>query len=241
VRGWIAVYWLNLRAQRKAFQNQILDRARLEITDRVRDYQKWLSNVQARTYNLGWLTYPGSTIDGPRMKAKADELLALLSQSEVIHSWDLRLEEYQILFRETAIGRRRLSGRSRQIAHGLDTTFKQLLASSFSTKTHAQFQELATDAVGSAFDCRSNGASRRSSHPPEECDAQQNQAPQGARSSADGPVASATRHEKRRPRDREREGRGPRQRQSPHAQLPTIRALPRLLPRMRVPSRICHL
>jgi hypothetical protein len=48
VLGWFASHVLAIRAQKKAFRYQLLDRVRAEIVKEVRAYQRWLDECVTR-------------------------------------------------------------------------------------------------------------------------------------------------------------------------------------------------
>lgn len=82
VTGWIITHQLSLRAQRRSFQSQVLDRARLDVTSK---------------------------------------------QSKETRAWSVALEDYQILFPETALARFRLDRRHIRILKAIGPIHSDLL------------------------------------------------------------------------------------------------------------------
>ena len=115
VVGWMASHALALRAQRKNFQNQVLDRARLEIHPRILAYQSWLSELSAWLRSLEYnkaAIQLGIKVD---FHATARELLAFQMRKADMRAWSEQLEAYEILFPEMARARMRLDRRHLKI------------------------------------------------------------------------------------------------------------------------------
>jgi hypothetical protein len=102
--GWI----ITNRAQRKNLLHQVDNSARIDLTKGIRDYQNWLSRVDAmvcllsakiRMANVNWDNIYADTI-------------SLLSNEDA-HRWIFLLEEYEILFPGTRDVRQELVKRHR--------------------------------------------------------------------------------------------------------------------------------
>ncbi len=101
VLGWGVAFGFALRAQRRNLRNQILDRARGEIVDAVRDAQLWIASVDKPLLTIqiaddvdrrtapGWYEEVILAADKPLSEADA-------SGNQL--RWSQQLEEYQILF-----------------------------------------------------------------------------------------------------------------------------------------------
>lgn len=127
VIGWVTTHVLALRAQRKSFQNQVLDRARLDVTSKIRDYQNWLSELSSWIRALSFHKPAIAAGIHVNLKATTEEFLGLQSRKADIRGWSIALEDYQIVFPETATARRRLDARHLRIAFALEPTFSRLL------------------------------------------------------------------------------------------------------------------
>lgn len=70
VLGGLITYWLNVKAQRKAFLNQIQNSARLDITRVLRDYQSWLTEMidkSNRLYDMLYVVNLSNGYNGPKI------------------------------------------------------------------------------------------------------------------------------------------------------------------------------
>lgn len=115
VIGWIISHVLALRAQRKNFQSQVLDRARVEIYPSIVAYQNWLSELSAWLRSLEYnkaAIQLGLKVD---FLAKSQELLAFQMRKSDTRAWSEKIEGYEILFPETARARLRLDRRHLKI------------------------------------------------------------------------------------------------------------------------------
>jgi hypothetical protein len=130
VLGWIITHALTIRAQNKNFINQVINHARIQITEAIRDYQDWLNKVHVKISAASFdvvLEEQGVSVDWWKKIAEfREELLTDRSSSR----WILRLEEYEIIFPETAECRRDLLDRQRQIRKYLGLFLKELLSGS---------------------------------------------------------------------------------------------------------------
>lgn len=148
VLGWLASHALALRAQRKSFQNQVLDRARLDVTAKIRDYQNWLSELSAWIRSLNFHKPAIAARVHVDLAATAKQFLALQARRNDARAWSLSLEDYQILFPETATARRRLDRRHLRIAFGLEVPFTRLLRLSLTHPPITEYEELVKVAEG---------------------------------------------------------------------------------------------
>jgi hypothetical protein len=126
ISGWIVTYIFTIRAQNKNFINQVVNDARLEITSAIRDCQEWLNNVHFEILNSRCkvdLQEHGVSIDWPQ---KIAELTELFFSDRSSLKWIFRLEEYEILFPETAECRKDLVGRQNQIVEYLGSFLQEL-------------------------------------------------------------------------------------------------------------------
>lgn len=117
VLGWLITYWLNVKAQRKAFLNQIQNSARLDITRALRDYQSWLTEMIDKSNRLYDMLYVVNLSNGfvaqqlnETRKSFNDALCAPTSTD-----WIIILEEYETLFPETRQARVQLLEKHRRI------------------------------------------------------------------------------------------------------------------------------
>jgi len=140
--GWLAVYILTLRAQDKSLRNQIVDRARIEITDRIRDAQGWLSRLGATVSsleiaaNLEEKGYPTNWLE------RCAEVGGYISSHDEVHAWNRRMEEYLILFPECSEVRVELGARTRSILQALSEFHSKLLSTAGDRGSGAARREL---------------------------------------------------------------------------------------------------
>lgn len=145
VAGWIATHWLTIRAQNKAFINQIMNEARIEITKAIRDYQDWLGTVLTAIYGVSSdivLQEQGAYLDqltqqkvdplqrnlqrAANWLQKNRQLTQLFFNGRSPGEWIFRLEEYGVLFPKTAECRGNLAQRQCQITEFLQSFLKEL-------------------------------------------------------------------------------------------------------------------
>jgi len=129
VAGWVATHILTLRAQRKTLRLQVLDRARNEITRELRAAQAWCGKVVTMVMIAATNLEFESRGAGVDWKYQAQQALELLRTSPA--DWLMRLEEYEILFPETAAVRERLAGRQRAIFERVSKSSGDLSSSAF--------------------------------------------------------------------------------------------------------------
>lgn len=101
IAGWMVAHLFSLRAQRRLFHTQVLERARQEVTEAIREYQDWLLAIHRARYGLmdvPILLRAGLEVDLP---ALAKSFLDLLGQRATMRNWAIRLEDYEILFPDT--------------------------------------------------------------------------------------------------------------------------------------------
>lgn len=127
VTGWIITHQLSLRAQRRSFQSQVCDRARLDVTSKLRSYQSWLGHLSSWIRALEFSKTAILAGIMPNFREKADEFLTLQQQSEATRAWSVALEDYQILFPETALARFRLDRRHIRILKATGPIYSDLL------------------------------------------------------------------------------------------------------------------
>lgn len=99
VIGWICAYYFNNKVQNQRLRNDITNTARNEITKSIREYQSWLMDVQ-------------SLIEQISNKNSSEDAKNIL---KVKHFWNQYLEDYEILFPETAKIRVQLMDRNTDI------------------------------------------------------------------------------------------------------------------------------
>ncbi len=75
VAGWVVSQFFSLRAQRKNFENQILDRARMEIGRAVHEYQRWLSKLGI-AISIASINVSMTETSSPRQKSPRDPSVA---------------------------------------------------------------------------------------------------------------------------------------------------------------------
>jgi len=119
VTGWVITHISTIRAQDRQLRNEILNQARLDITEAIRAYQSWLSKVGAvlRTTPATISMRKKAGLD-PGLANHFDEWSKLFGSDAGV-AWLLRLEDYEILFPETATVRDQLAERDRAFKRGL--------------------------------------------------------------------------------------------------------------------------
>lgn len=99
--GWFVSYWLNARTQKQALVNSLTNEARLTLTDAIRDFHDWCSDIHALAGSMPVddITSLGQT--GEHHEARTRRLLELCTDPRRL-IWLRRLEEYEPLFPGTA-------------------------------------------------------------------------------------------------------------------------------------------
>jgi hypothetical protein len=95
VFGWGVVHHLTLDAQRKQFRHEVLDRARVEITQAIRESQDWHGKLQSLLASTDFKITTEQVLGfaGAHWDRTLQELLALITDHRAAHGWDARLEE----------------------------------------------------------------------------------------------------------------------------------------------------
>ncbi len=125
VVGWLTTHYLSIKAQNKSFLNRVLNDARLEITKAIREHQDWLGQVYTKILFLNSLSEVGHPID---WKKETDRFTELFSRSRHTLTWAIRLEDYEILFPNTAECRKSLIARDIEINKYLGYILNELQA-----------------------------------------------------------------------------------------------------------------
>lgn len=58
VAGWLANHFLSIRAQNKSFMNQIINNARIELNESIKEYIKWLDDILKAFVNINMTVNP---------------------------------------------------------------------------------------------------------------------------------------------------------------------------------------
>ena len=111
VAGWVVTHFLTIRAQNKAFLNQVLNQARIDIVGTLRDYQDWLSEVLNAicgiNVDIALMETCMSTVglnyseNAEHWIQKSTQFSKLFFSDRCSTEWSFRLIEYQILFQQT--------------------------------------------------------------------------------------------------------------------------------------------
>lgn len=112
VLGWIVAHYLTLRAQRIGFQNQLVDRARMEIARSIHAYEKWLGLFVGLCFSIEREVSDELAGDKPSWIRFQDDVRALADDLAAFSEWNLNLQEYEILFPETRALREELLRRN---------------------------------------------------------------------------------------------------------------------------------
>lgn len=131
VIGWVATYALSLRAQTRNLRLQVLDRARNEITKALHTAESWFSEIIGTVTAQSMLAVAPEMAVGRDWKPTISKFVSLLERAP--YEWIFRLEDYEILFPETAAVRERLVGRQREIQGALSR-----FSSAFMTIAHGE-------------------------------------------------------------------------------------------------------
>jgi hypothetical protein len=116
--GWIVTHLLTLRAQRLNFVAQISNTARMDIAGRIRQFQLWCAEANARIGGIP-LDLELGLYEGPRRPRWQFENRQLLVSDSRTFDWLQGLEEYEILFPRFVEGRIQLLKRQRGLNEGL--------------------------------------------------------------------------------------------------------------------------
>jgi hypothetical protein len=127
VFGWIANHLLTIRAQNKAFLNQVLNQARIDIMGTLRDYQDWLTEVSnaINGINVDIVLWERG-ISNVNWFEKRAQFSKLFFSDKRSSEWGLRLYEYQILFPKTAECSGDLGNRNIEITKFLSSFIDQI-------------------------------------------------------------------------------------------------------------------
>jgi len=125
VVGWVSTHVLSLRAQKENLRLQVFDRARNEITQELRAAQRWYVKIESFIAGLSvGIDIESSTPARFDWTPHYHGAIALLQSAP--HEWISRLEEYEIVFPETAVVRERLVGRQRGIVRRVSALIANL-------------------------------------------------------------------------------------------------------------------
>lgn len=136
VVGWLASYWLGVRANNSAFLKQIENDARLEVTQAIREYQDWLGDIHALLCGLPAFDEIAKGPLGWDWKREEQRFRDLLVKQASIR-WAARLEEYEILFAYTRRCRIELFDRHYKMTEALDKVCSVLTDQSADTRSAA--------------------------------------------------------------------------------------------------------
>ena len=115
VSGWIVGYFLTIRAQQKQLHLELINDARLKITDALRMYETWLMRVNSERIRLEW-DYDAQTWDQDvDWHRTVQEVGRVFDDTESATRWALVMEEFEILFPETVTCRKQLLERQSQL------------------------------------------------------------------------------------------------------------------------------
>ena len=102
VVGWSVTHFFTLRAQRKNFEHQVFDRARMEIVRALRTYEEWLGRlaVLLLTLESEFIAERMGLLPPSNWQAARERITELTSNVRATTDWSIALEEYEILFPE---------------------------------------------------------------------------------------------------------------------------------------------
>jgi len=126
VLGWIIVHILNNKTNEKLFMNNIINNARKDILEKIRDYQDWLLNSYTGILGIDFnfvLHEMGLTVNWIEKQGNYNNLFYSDRRAS---RWIFCLEEYEILFPETAECRKELLDRHSKIQAYTFEFFKEL-------------------------------------------------------------------------------------------------------------------
>ncbi len=114
ITGWIVVHLLALRTQKLALINSMRNEGRLEITQRIREFHDCCNEIQSAS-SLAFMddSLLAAGADNP-YRTRANRIRELCTD-ERLHLWQRSLEEYELLFPETANVRVELLHRSSRV------------------------------------------------------------------------------------------------------------------------------
>lgn len=95
VLGWSVTHRHNIEAQNRLFLNQVTDRARLDVTDAIREYQDWLKDLLSMTFITELTLSDHHQLPPPE---RVDQFVIDTMNNKKKEKWLVRLEDYEILF-----------------------------------------------------------------------------------------------------------------------------------------------
>lgn len=114
VVGWYVMHRSQLKAQKEQLRHQVLNEARVEITDSIRSYQSWLSSLSGALLSTSAFFSDSEHID-IGWPTRYKEWTSQLNQRHEGKNWLAALEEYDILFPEFRRARRELAERHKEM------------------------------------------------------------------------------------------------------------------------------
>ena len=122
VVGWIVNHCLSIRAQRRAFINNIENEARIEIAKELREYYLQLHTLFEETANLIEKTYgkQSGTLKSKIIDRFSMKIRSIVSSFEFRPSFILVLEEYETLLPKTKMARIELQRKHAKLKTHLD-------------------------------------------------------------------------------------------------------------------------
>jgi hypothetical protein len=128
VCGWLANHCLSLRAQNKAFLNNIRNEARLKIESSLKEYYLLLHSIITE-YEDFENKYVNLKIRAQRPESvfvNAQRLISLISSFEFRPEFILLLESYESLFPETKDARDILQHKNHELKTHFDEIYKKV-------------------------------------------------------------------------------------------------------------------
>jgi hypothetical protein len=123
VVGWVITYYLTLQAQKKHLRHGVLDEARRELSGAIREYQSWLSRASASVRAPKSLLESGGLIGWKVLYERWEKLVS----SDEHLNWIRFMEEYEIIFPNTASIRSALIEKHQYIQRGLTALLKNVV------------------------------------------------------------------------------------------------------------------
>lgn len=114
VVGWVVTHRKQLAAQKEQLRHQILNQARVEITDSIREYQQWLTWIAANLLSASKFSQDGPDVT-TAWKRRYSELAQHFSEGSTCRNWLTTLEEYDVLFPEVRGVRKDLAERQKEL------------------------------------------------------------------------------------------------------------------------------